>query len=123
MKDVMLYQPIRMIYYILIFLFISCNQLLVYTKQSSSIQIAHLIQLPSYFISVEEILPIKLHNNAVFITITTYGYKEFTKELYQISNLEAYNNFFVVTHESASYRVIIYHVPLICSTSNIQIFQ
>lgn len=115
----MAYPTIQLKLYLLILVFISYNRLLVHIKETTSIQITHPILLPSLFVSVEDILPTKIQNNTVFVTVTTYGYKEFTKELYQLSNLQAYSNFFVVTHESGSYRVITFINLIMYSTSNI----
>ena len=49
----------------------------------------------------------KSNNNEVFVTVATYGYREFTVDFYQSSHLHEYNNFFVVVHDNVSYQVII----------------
>ena len=60
------------------------------------------------FIDVDKmVMKKKSNNNEVFVTVATYGYREFTVDFYQSSHLHEYNNFFVVVHDNVSYQVII----------------
>ena len=60
------------------------------------------------FIDVDKMVMMKKsNNNEVFVTVATYGYREFTVDFYQSSHLHEYNNFFVVVHDNVSYQVII----------------
>ena len=60
------------------------------------------------FIDVDKMVMMKKsNNNEVFVTVATYGYREFTVDFYQSSHLHEYNNFFVVVHDNISYQVII----------------
>ena len=60
------------------------------------------------FIDVDKMVMMKKSsNNEVFVTVATYGYREFTVDFYQSSHLHEYNNFFVVVHDNISYQVII----------------
>ena len=60
------------------------------------------------FIDIDTMVMMKKSNNSeVFVTVATYGYREFTVDFYQSSHLHEYNNFFVVVHDNVSYQVII----------------
>ena len=60
------------------------------------------------FIDVDKMVMMKKsNNNEVFVTVATYGYREFTVDFYQSSHLHEYTNFFVVVHDNVSYQVII----------------
>ena len=60
------------------------------------------------FIDVDKMVMMKKSsNNEVFVTVATYGYREFTVDFYQSSHLHEYSNFFVVVHDNVSYQVFI----------------
>ena len=59
------------------------------------------------FIDIDKMVMMKKKNNEVFITVATYGYREFTVDFYQSSHLQEYSNFFVVVHDVISYQVVI----------------
>lgn len=95
---------IKMIFGLLCLLFIYNR----YLNISSNLSISEYIpirSIPSYPILLEDMLTLQQVNNTVFITVTTFGYKEFTSNFYHISNLHMYNNFFVVVHDLHTYRV------------------
>ena len=48
---------------------------------------------------------VKKKNGTVFITVATYGYREFTVDFYRINHIQDYNNFFVVVQDLPSYQV------------------
>ena len=56
-------------------------------------------------IGIDEMMNLKKENNAVFITVATYGYREFTLDFYRSNSLQNYSSFFVVVHDSLSYDV------------------
>ena len=56
-------------------------------------------------VNVSKMVMMKKENNEVFITVATYGYREFTLDFYQSSHLQDYNNFFVVVQDVLSYQV------------------
>ena len=56
-------------------------------------------------VNVNKMVMMKKENNEVFITVATYGYREFTLDFYQSSHLQDYNNFFVVVQDVLSYQV------------------
>ena len=58
-------------------------------------------------IDIDKMVMMKKENNEVFITVATYGYREFTVDFYQSSHLQEYSNFFVVVHDVISYQVVI----------------
>ena len=58
-------------------------------------------------IDVDKMVMMKKENNEVFITVATYGYREFTVDFYHSSHLQEYSNFFVVVHDVISYQVVI----------------
>ena len=58
-------------------------------------------------IDIDKMVMMKKENNEVFITVATYGYREFTVDFYQSSHLQEYRNFFVVVHDVISYQVVI----------------
>ena len=58
-------------------------------------------------IDIDKMVMMKKENNEVFITVATYGYREFTIDFYQSSHLQEYSNFFVVVHDVISYQVVI----------------
>ena len=56
-------------------------------------------------VNVNKMVMMKKENNEVFITVATYGYREFTLDFYQSSHLQDYRNFFVVVQDVLSYQV------------------
>ena len=57
-------------------------------------------------VNVNKMVMMKKENNEVFITVATYGYREFTLDFYQSCHLQDYNNFFVVVQDVLSYQVL-----------------
>ena len=57
-------------------------------------------------VNVSKMVMMKKEKNEVFITVATYGYREFTLDFYQSSHLQDYNNFFVVVQDVLSYQVL-----------------
>lgn len=62
-------------------------------------------ELSAYRISIQEMIKQKRLNNTVFVTVTTYGYKEFTTDFYQNNHMQNYSNFLVVVHDMHTFRV------------------
>ena len=56
-------------------------------------------------IDIDEMMNLKKESNTVFITVATYGYREFTLDFYQSNHLQDYSSFFVVVHDKRSYDV------------------
>lgn len=58
-------------------------------------------------IDIHEMMNLKKEKNTVFITVATYGYREFTLDFYRSNTLQNYSSFFVVVHDTLSYDVSI----------------
>ena len=68
-------------------------------------------EISAYRISIKEMIQQKRLNNTVFVTVTTYGYKELAAEFYQINNMQNYSNFLVFVHDMQTFRVKSFNRP------------
>ena len=80
---------------------INLNQKSIGNEEWSLYQNLHLHDIHSR-IGIDEMMNLNMETKTVFITVATYGYREFTLSYYRSNSLQNYSSLFVVVHDSSN---------------------